>query len=298
MIYACLRFIAGMGAAAHARQLRPASARPRASTLATALAAIARRRDARRRRRPLRRSCSRCSRWASRVARAAPQRRARATSTLQSGDRHRRAAHRAEVDGHVGRVVQHARVLPWRVGRGAARWSRLALHRRWRSRVPVAAGRRGPRAGRRRRWLARRRRASRRAASPSAGSSSPRRSTRRTSTTRRCPEVSATPGRRLGDHAVRGEAIDLAVGSSPHSRSTSRVCWPSSGAGRSTRVGVSEKCTGQPSALRRPRFRMDEIDHHAARQRLRMRQCLAERMHRPAGTPAASRLAIHSARVR
>ena len=42
---------------------------------------------------------------------------------LQIGDRHRLAAAGADVDGHVGRVVQHARVLPPRAGRGSARGS-------------------------------------------------------------------------------------------------------------------------------------------------------------------------------
>ena len=52
--------------------------------------------------------------WRHARAGAAPQRRAPATSTLQSATGIRRAAAGADVDGHVGRLVQHARVLPSR----------------------------------------------------------------------------------------------------------------------------------------------------------------------------------------
>ena len=43
---------------------------------------------------------------------------------------------------------------------------------------------------------------------------------------------------------------------------------------------------------------MDEIDDHAARERLRMRERLADRVTGPTGTPAASKRSIQSALVR
>ena len=190
MIYACLRFIEEW-----AQPLTIVNfvllGLSSGCVLASALAALAGETRVARASRRRRRSSPRSS--PGRRACAALRRNAaiRHRSTLQSATGIRVGAPGADVDGHVGRIVQHARVLPprvarWRCGRiklASRSCSAFALPR-------VAAGSRV--VGRRAAAARVRRRAARagaRACSPTAGSSSRRRSTRRTCTTRSCPDA-------------------------------------------------------------------------------------------------------------
>ena len=100
-------------------------------------------------------------------------------------DRHQASAHRAEIAGIHGRLVQHARVLP-RHGRRRAAVDQVAVSccrcSRCRWCCSALGGSAAARAARRLSSF------STSGCSPSAGSSSPRPTTRRTSTTRRSPE--------------------------------------------------------------------------------------------------------------
>jgi len=54
------------------------------------------------------------------------------------------------------------------------------------------------------------------------------------------------------DTAPRAANDSISPAAKPSSDSTSRVCWPSSGAARDTPAGVSENLTGAPSVETRP----------------------------------------------
>ena len=109
----------GVGAAADDRQLRPARAvvgmrsgerARRAGRRARAALAVAARRRCR----------VTLVAWATRIAALRRNAAIRHRSTLQTATGIRVGAAGADVDGHVGRIVQHARVLPSRVAAGAA----------------------------------------------------------------------------------------------------------------------------------------------------------------------------------
>ena len=64
------------------------------------------------------------------------------------------------------------------------------------------------------------------------------------------------------------------------SRSTSVVCWPSSGAGRTGRIGVREACHGGPAHRAGAGLRVVELDEEAALVQVRRRRDLVHRAHR------------------
>ena len=189
MIYACLAFLREWASAADARSTSRSLGSASGFTLAAAFAATA----APGRRSgfwPAGRSRSRCCGRgrARRLARA--QRATAAEVDAADGDRRQASAHRPEIDGLHGRLVQHARILSRPLAQ--RRCARVkGSFSRWHSSIPCAAARRGCRGG-----------------SPvvvaavafvvqfpaclrSAGTSSPKRTIRRISTIRRSPRHNA-----------------------------------------------------------------------------------------------------------
>jgi hypothetical protein len=229
MIYACLRFIEEWAqpltvvnfvllglSSGLVLACALAAIAGEGSALAAALPGCARR-DRRRRR---------CAR-----RRHAPQRRASPPLDAAVGDRHRRRAAGADVDGDVGRLVQHARVLPSRLGGGVANDQ---AHRR-RARVRRSRARRRARLGRRVAGVGVRvcrARARRPACSPTAGSFSRRRSIRKTCTTRSCRDARFVHQRRRGfgqTLSSRVATVARAMGYSRHFFSSASKRSPATG---------------------------------------------------------------------